>query len=71
MNPSARKLDWDYQGMYHWDIDTDRNPLPRLMVVQYELQMTGSTLAIIPVIILFFALQRHIVQGVALSGLKG
>ena len=38
---------------------------------QYELQMAGSTLAIIPVIILFLALQRHIVRGVALSGLKG
>ncbi len=38
---------------------------------QYELQMAGSTLAVIPVIILFVILQRHIVQGVALSGLKG
>lgn len=38
---------------------------------QYELQMAGSTIAIIPVIILFLFLQRHIVQGVALSGLKG
>ena len=38
---------------------------------QYELQMAGSTLAIIPVIILFLALQRQIVRGVALSGLKG
>lgn len=38
---------------------------------QYALQMAGSTLTIIPVIILFLALQRHIVRGVALSGLKG
>ncbi len=38
---------------------------------QYELQMAGSTIAIIPVILLFLVLQRHIVQGVALSGLKG
>ncbi|MCB0108330.1 MAG: carbohydrate ABC transporter permease [Caldilineaceae bacterium] len=38
---------------------------------QYELQMAGSTVAIIPVILLFLVLQRHIVQGVALSGLKG
>lgn len=38
---------------------------------QYELQMAGSTLAVIPVVILFVILQRHIVQGVALSGLKG
>jgi len=38
---------------------------------QYELQMAGSTIAIIPVILLFLVLQRHIVQGVALSGIKG
>jgi multiple sugar transport system permease protein len=38
---------------------------------QVELQMAGSTLAVIPVIILFLFLQRHIIQGVALSGLKG
>jgi multiple sugar transport system permease protein len=38
---------------------------------QFEYQMAGSTLAVIPVILLFIALQRHIVQGVALSGLKG
>ncbi len=30
MNPPARP-DWDYQGMYHWDIDTSKNPLPVMM----------------------------------------
>jgi ABC-type glycerol-3-phosphate transport system permease component len=38
---------------------------------QFEYQMAGSTLSIMPVILLFVLLQRHIVQGVALSGLKG
>ncbi len=38
---------------------------------QFEYQMAGSTLSIIPVLLLFILLQRHIVQGVALSGLKG
>jgi multiple sugar transport system permease protein len=38
---------------------------------QYEYQMAGSTLSVIPVILLFIVLQRHIVRGVALSGLKG
>ena len=28
MNPPARQPDWDYQGMYHWDIDTTQNPIP-------------------------------------------
>lgn len=36
-----------------------------------ELQMAASTLAMLPVIIVFLVLQRHIIQGVALSGLKG
>ena len=31
MNPPARQPDWDYQGMYHWDIDTSLDPIP-LMV---------------------------------------
>lgn len=37
----------------------------------YELQMAGATLAVIPVIIFFALMQRHIVQGVTMSGLKG
>jgi multiple sugar transport system permease protein len=37
----------------------------------YELQMAGSTLAVIPVILIFVFLQKHIIRGVALSGLKG
>lgn len=36
-----------------------------------ELQMAASTLAMLPVVIVFLVLQRHIIQGVALSGLKG
>ncbi|HRW11067.1 MAG TPA: DUF1479 family protein [Caldilineaceae bacterium] len=28
MNPPARKPDWDYEGMYHWDIDTSLDPIP-------------------------------------------
>jgi hypothetical protein len=30
MNPPAR-ADWDYQGMYHWDIDTSLDPIPLMM----------------------------------------
>lgn len=36
-----------------------------------ELQMAGSTLAIVPVVVVFAFLQQHIIRGVALSGLKG
>lgn len=27
MNPPARP-DWDFQGMYHWDVDTSLDPIP-------------------------------------------
>lgn len=36
-----------------------------------ELQMAGSTLAVLPVLIVFALLQRHIVRAVTISGLKG
>jgi multiple sugar transport system permease protein len=38
---------------------------------QYELQMAGATLSVIPVVCLFIVCQRYIVRGVTLSGLKG
>jgi multiple sugar transport system permease protein len=37
----------------------------------FELQMAGSTMSVVPVLIVFVLLQRHIIRGVALSGLKG
>jgi multiple sugar transport system permease protein len=38
---------------------------------QYALQMAATTLSIVPVAIVFLLAQRHIVQGIARSGLKG
>lgn len=37
----------------------------------WHLIMTASTCAIVPVLIIFFIFQKHIIQGVQLSGLKG
>lgn len=37
----------------------------------YNLLMAGSTIATIPILILFIFLQRYFVRGVVLSGLKG
>jgi multiple sugar transport system permease protein len=37
----------------------------------FELQMAGSTMSVVPVLIVFILLLRHIIRGVALSGLKG
>jgi multiple sugar transport system permease protein len=39
--------------------------------VQWEMIMTGASLATIPTLIVFLLLQRYIVRGVMLAGLKG
>lgn len=39
--------------------------------VQWEMIMTGAALATIPTLIIFLLLQRYIVRGVMLAGLKG
>lgn len=39
--------------------------------VNYAEQMAAATLALIPVIIIYFALQKHFIEGIALSGVKG
>ncbi|MBA3528252.1 MAG: carbohydrate ABC transporter permease, partial [Propionibacteriaceae bacterium] len=37
----------------------------------YPIIMAGATVASVPVLILYIALQRYIIEGVATSGLKG
>lgn len=37
---------------------------------QWHLIMTGSTIAVIPLILVFILLQRHIIQGITLTGMK-
>jgi len=38
---------------------------------KYHLMMAASTLVVIPMLIVFFFLQRYFIKGIALSGLKG
>lgn len=38
---------------------------------QYEVLMAAAVLMTVPVVILFFAAQRHFIQGITLTGLKG
>ena len=40
-------------------------------VVQWGQVMAMSFLAVVPVILLFFAAQKYFVEGIATSGLKG
>ncbi|REB11023.1 carbohydrate ABC transporter permease [Sporosarcina sp. BI001-red] len=39
--------------------------------INYELLMAASTMIILPMIILYFCLQRYIIEGVAKAGIKG
>jgi multiple sugar transport system permease protein len=39
--------------------------------IQWELIMTGAALATLPTLLVFLALQRYIVRGVVMAGLKG
>ena len=39
--------------------------------VQWEMIMTGASLATIPTLLVFLFLQRHIVRGIVMAGLKG
>lgn len=38
---------------------------------EFQMVMAGSVVAILPVILLFFALQRYIIEGILSSGIKG
>lgn len=37
---------------------------------QWHLIMTGATITIIPLLVVFFILQRHIIKGITLTGMK-
>ncbi|MBS4205146.1 carbohydrate ABC transporter permease [Bacillus sp. FJAT-49754] len=42
-----------------------------LYVTDWALMMAGSTISIIPVLIIYIIAQKHIIEGVALTGIKG
>lgn len=44
--------------------------LQGLYTTDYNLMMAGSIISLIPLLIVFFALQRYFVQGIALTGMK-
>jgi multiple sugar transport system permease protein len=37
---------------------------------QYGLLLAGSVVVVVPVLVLFLFLQRHIMQGIAMTGIK-
>jgi multiple sugar transport system permease protein len=66
-----------------WPLIVIQDPLMRTLPVglsqfsygeagsRWELIMTGASIATVPVLIVFAIFQRHIIRGVALTGLKG
>lgn len=39
-------------------------------LIRYNLQLTAATLITMPVLLVFLLMQRHIVRGIALTGLR-
>lgn len=65
-----------------WPLVTTTNEQMRTLAVgltqfqnqygtKYHLMMAASTLVVVPMLIVFFLLQRHFIRGIALSGIKG
>lgn len=42
-----------------------------LYVTDWTLMMSGSTIAVIPVLIVYLVMQRNIIEGISLTGIKG
>jgi multiple sugar transport system permease protein len=65
---------WPVYVLFSADVQTLPAGLATLQsanAVRYDLLMAGAVIASIPVLVLFVALQRFIIEGVSRSGLKG
>ncbi|MFN8419952.1 MAG: hypothetical protein U0528_12030 [Anaerolineae bacterium] len=68
----------DYMGPLIYLQDPNMQTVPVLIssfqsqyLTQYGMLMAASVLSILPIVILFFFLQRYFVEGIAMTGLKG
>lgn len=41
------------------------------LLPQYQMQMAGAVLAVLPLVVMFFIFQKQFIEGVAQSGIKG
>lgn len=74
-----------FQGVWNdflWPLVMLTSPVKRTLAVglsylvgqyttRWDLQMAGSVLTVLPILILFFILQKYFVQSIKLTGLKG
>ena len=51
-------------------IEITDGSLPKLQE-HFELMMALSVIAILPMVIVFFVMRKHIIKGVSLGGIKG
>ncbi len=68
----------DYMGPLIYLHDIEKQTLPVMIstfqsqyITAYGLMMAASVLSILPIIILFFFMQRYFVEGITMTGLKG
>jgi multiple sugar transport system permease protein len=54
-----------------WTISLGLNMFRNMYGAQWQLMMAASTVALLPVVILFFLTQRTFVQGITMTGVKG
>jgi multiple sugar transport system permease protein len=54
----------------HYTPSVGLSLLNKQLAINPPLQMAGASLLVIPIVVVFVLLQRHIVQGFTLSGLK-
>jgi multiple sugar transport system permease protein len=54
----------------HYTLSVGLSLLNKQLAINPPLQMAGASLMVIPIVVVFVVLQKHIVQGFTLSGLK-
>ena len=54
----------------HYTLSVGLSLLNKQLVLNPPLQMAGASLMVIPVVLVFIVLQKHIVQGFTMSGIK-
>jgi multiple sugar transport system permease protein len=54
----------------NYTLSVGLNLLNQQLTVSPPLQLAGASLMVVPILIVFVVLQRHIVQGFTMSGLK-
>jgi multiple sugar transport system permease protein len=68
----------DYMGPFiyltsndHWTIQLGLQSFIGQFDSDYAMMMTGSVLSVLPILVIFLLGQRHFIQGIATSGMKG